>query len=332
MTTSIMARGDAYATLRALLAREANQTVSAAARAMSDAIVARHKSCLLATLFYGSCLRPADDGDGTVVGPGRAEERLMDFYAVVDDVRRANTGALAALGNRFLPPNVFYLEVPYDGTRVRCKYAIVTLAQFRRLVKEDTLQNYFWGRFCQPTAVPFARSGMRDALVESLADAVTTAVKTTAPLFATSFSARDLWVRVFSESYGAELRPESAERPAHVHDAHAARYTELTPAALAAAGFPSVSDADGRFAPVAGADVQRRTRRAWIRRRWLGKTLNILRLMKAVFTFEGGADYVAWKIQRHSGVRVDMSDWQRRHPLLASPVLAVRYWRKGAFR
>jgi hypothetical protein len=58
----------------------------------------------------------------------------------------------------------------------------------------------------------------------------------------------------------------------------------------------------------------------------------VLRLVKAVFTFDGGADYVAWKIQRHSGVRVDISDWQRRHPLLASPVLAIRYWRRGAFR
>jgi len=330
MTTAIMARDDARSMLRTLLAREANQTVSAAARAMSDAIVTRHKDCLLATLFYGSCLRPADEGGDAVVGPGRAEERLMDFYAIVDDLRRANGGTLAAFGNRVLPPNVFYLEVPYDGGRVRCKYAIVTLAQFQRLVKEDTLQNYFWGRFCQPTAVPFARTGMRDALTEALADAVITAVKTTAPLFAAPFSARDLWVRVFSESYGAELRPESAERPAHVHDAHDARYAALTPAALAAADFPSATDTDGRFAPVADSDA--RARRAWARRRWLGKTLNVLRLMKAVFTFEGGADYVAWKIQRHSGVRVDMSDWQRRHPLLASPVLAIRYWRKGAFR
>lgn len=332
MTAATMARGDARAMLRTLLAHEANQTVSAAARAMSDAIVTRHKDCLLATLFYGSCLRPADEGGDTVVGPGRAEERLMDFYAIVDDLRRANGGALSALGNRMLPPNVFYLEVPHDGGRVRCKYAIVTLAQFQRLVTEDTLQNYFWGRFCQPTAVPFARTGMRDAMVESLADAVTTAVKVTAPLFDAPFSARDLWVRAFSESYGAELRPESAERPAHVHDAHDVRYAALTPAALAAAGIPAAIDADGRFTPVIDGAARRRAQRAWAKRRWQGKTLNVLRLMKAVFTFEGGADYVAWKIQRHSGVRVDMSDWQRRHPLLASPVLAIRYWRKGAFR
>jgi hypothetical protein len=326
------AREQGRAALRALLGCEAGQTVGAAARAMSDAIVARHKDCLIATLFYGSCLRPMGDDDSTVVGPGAAGEQLMDFYAIVDNLRRANRGLVSALGNRLLPPNVFYLEVPFNGGRVRCKYAVVTLAQFRRLVQADTTQNYFWGRFCQPTAVPFARGGTRDTLVEVLADAVITTVGAVAPLLDTAFTARDLWVRALAESYGAELRPEAGARPAQVHDAHAGRYAALTPVALAAAGFTATSDGDGRFAPVGDARARRRTRRAWTWRRVLGKTLNVLRLMKAVFTFEGGADYVAWKIQRHSGVRVDISDWQRRHPLLASPVLALRYWRKGAFR
>jgi hypothetical protein len=322
----------ARAALRELLAGEANQTVNAPARAMSDALAGRHEDCLVATLFYGSCLRPQDAASPTV-GPGKADEQLMDFYVVVDDLRRANGGLLAALGNRLLPPNVFYLEVPYDGGRIRCKYGIVTLAQLRRLVRRDTLQNYFWGRFCQPTAVPFARdAGTRAILADMLADAVVTAVATTAPLFDRPFDARALWVRVLALSYGAELRPESDARPAQVHDANRDRYAAVTPAALAAAGLPAATDCDGRFPPVADDGARRRTLRAWARRRLLGKTLNVLRLMKAVFTFEGGADYVAWKIHRHSGVRIDMSDWQRRHPLLASPVLAVRYWRKGAFR
>ena len=35
-------------------------------------------------------------------------------------------------------------------------------------------------------------------------------------------------------------------------------------------------------------------------------------------------DYVVWKVERHSGVRIEPSPWQRRHPLLAAPWL---YWR-----
>ena len=49
-------------------------------------------------------------------------------------------------------------------------------------------------------------------------------------------------------------------------------------------------------------------------------------------TFDGGADYILWKIERHTGVRLPASPWQRRHPLLASPVFLWRLYRLGAIR
>ena len=67
----------------------------------------------------------------------------------------------------------------------------------------------------------------------------------------------------------------------------------------------------------------------WRRR---GKTLNLLRLIKAVFTFEGAVDYALWKVERHAGVRPEISAWERRHPILAAPVLLWRFHRAGAFR
>jgi hypothetical protein len=70
----------------------------------------------------------------------------------------------------------------------------------------------------------------------------------------------------------------------------------------------------------------------WKRRRRLGKTLNLLRIIKGIFTFDGGLDYALWKIKRHSGKTVPVTDWQRRHPLLAAPGLAWRLYRMGAFR
>ncbi|QQS11451.1 MAG: hypothetical protein IPK81_17995 [Rhodospirillales bacterium] len=257
MSAAASADPAARATLRASIEDEANRTVAESARAMSDAIVARHKDCIVATLFYGSCLRPPNPGDPREIGPGGRDERLMDFYAVVDDLRLANGGVLGALGNRLLAPNVFYLEAPHDGGRVRCKYAVLTLAQLRRGVAAGTLQNYFWGRFCQPTVVTFAGgAGMRDALIDILAQAVVSAVASTAPVFDEPFTAADLWTRTLRESYGAELRPESAERPRQVHDADAARYAAITPAALAAAGLPATPDAFQRFAPA--PDARRR--------------------------------------------------------------------------
>jgi hypothetical protein len=39
-----------------------------------------------------------------------------------------------------------------------------------------------------------------------------------------------------------------------------------------------------------------------------------------------------WKIERHSGVSITLTPWQRRHPILASTVLFWQLYRKGAFR
>jgi hypothetical protein len=43
-------------------------------------------------------------------------------------------------------------------------------------------------------------------------------------------------------------------------------------------------------------------------------------------------DYVAWKVERHSGVRIELADWERRHPLLAAPGLYWRLRRRGVLR
>ena len=63
-----------------------------------------------------------------------------------------------------------------------------------------------------------------------------------------------------------------------------------------------------------------------------GKRYSVLRLAKASATFAGGADYVAWKINRHAGTGITLKPWQKRHPLLAAISLLPRLLRSGAVR
>ncbi len=51
-----------------------------------------------------------------------------------------------------------------------------------------------------------------------------------------------------------------------------------------------------------------------------------------VLALDGGIDYLAWKITRHSGVEVAITPWQRRHPILAGLLLLPQLKRKGAVR
>jgi hypothetical protein len=71
---------------------------------------------------------------------------------------------------------------------------------------------------------------------------------------------------------------------------------------------------------------------SWAWRRFEGKALSILRLAKASLTFAGGAEYIAWKINRHAGTDIELKPWQRRHPLLAGLSLLPRLLKSGAVR
>ena len=70
----------------------------------------------------------------------------------------------------------------------------------------------------------------------------------------------------------------------------------------------------------------------WAWRRVEGKALSVLRLAKASFTFAGGADYIAWKINRHAGTSIELKPWQRRHPLLAGLSLLPQLLKGGAIK
>jgi len=75
-----------------------------------------------------------------------------------------------------------------------------------------------------------------------------------------------------------------------------------------------------------------RNRVGWKIRAVQGKLLSLARLIKALFTFEGGLDYIAWKLERHSGVHVDIPERVRRYPLIFVWGLFWDLYRRGIFR
>ena len=87
-----------------------------------------------------------------------------------------------------------------------------------------------------------------------------------------------------------------------------------------------------RFAGPAIAAVPAVRQPGWSRRRLQGKALSVVRLAKASLTFAGGAEYIAWKINRHAGTDIRLKPWQRRHPLLAGISLLPRLLKSGAVR
>ncbi|TDQ81463.1 hypothetical protein A8950_2531 [Dongia mobilis] len=299
---------DAVATL---IAGELGQPIAPAALAMAEHCRARHGKAAIAVLFYGSCLRQSEQA---------LADALLDFYVVVDDYGTAFDSRLMALANRLLPPNVFYVELPWQGITLRAKYAVMSLDQFAAGCARSAGNVSIWARFCQPARLVWADSAAtQHALAAALADACRTMLWHAWPTETggkvIEADSLQVWENGFRRTYAAEIRSETGERARALVAADKVRYQQLARMIL-----PEL-----RRSGAAGEGV-------WRRRGVIGKSLNFLRLVKAAFTFDGAVDYVLWKVRRHSGVVVPVSDWQRRHPLLAAPGLAWKLYRLGAFR
>jgi hypothetical protein len=294
-------------------------------RALVEVLLNRYGAVTQAILFYGSCFRTGDDSDG-----------LVDLYLIVDSYRAALPNRIQAIANRLLPPNVFYLELPVEDGVVRTKYAVLSLEDFQRGTSKQWFHSYLWGRFAQPAGLLYVRNNqVEKQVLMALARAVITFMTRVMPDVEEMFSARDLWRHGLLLSYRAELRSEKPEKLVHLVDAAPEYYEQVTHAAMGSVPFTVdiFDERDGfRYHAHIPNSVRYRSHLAWTLRRLQGKVLSLLRLFKAVFTFEGGVDYIQWKIERHSGVRVEWTPWLKRHPLLAVCILSWRLYRKGGFR
>ena len=301
------------------------QPIPDSIQAAGNFLANKYGQAVQGILLYGSCLRAGTDQNGVV-----------DCYVIVDQYAAVYSTSWLARLNRWLPPNVFYGEVKLEERVVRMKYAVLSLEDYERSVTPQWFHSYFWGRFAQPTAVMACPSkAMRQRIISGLGRAVVTFLGNVVLQMPSQFSAKDVWSIGLALSYGAELRAESKGRVSTLWDSNRDYYEQVSDAVLSA-DFPNVSViqiADSQMYKMEYSSWDRtKNRIGWMVRTVQGKILSILRLMKAAYTFRGGADYLIWKIERHSGVKIELTAAQRKHPIWAGITTFWRLYRQGAFR
>ncbi|MFC3051357.1 hypothetical protein [Kordiimonas pumila] len=278
-------------------------------------IASNYGDAVVGVLFYGSCLRT-----------GEIEDKVLDFYVIVDSYKAAYKKRWLAIANKMLPPNVFYHEMDACGIKVRSKYAVLSLHDLGFRVSSECLNVSVWARFCQPCYLLQATDANTRSVIEGyVADAVITMLSNILKLKPTLRVSRDMWVAAFEQTYAAELRSERKGKGLEIYLLDQERYDMLTPVAFDALGLGPQVKQPSRIAALKAQVI-------WALRRWNGKIVSFLRLIKASMTFDGGIDYLAWKIKRHSGVEIEVTDWMRKHPVLAGVTLFWRLRKKGAFK
>ena len=259
----------------------------------------------LAVLFYGSNLRT-----GSLEG-------VLDFYVLLPGEQRER-----------IWPRVAYREWDHAGERLRAKIATMSLAQFGEAASGRSRDTTIWARFVQPSALVWAAGdSARGQVLEALGAAAATAGRLAAAVGPASGAAQDYWRALFRATYRAEFRIEQPGRENTILEVNAAHFDGLLPLAWEAAGIGFAREGDV-LCPQLSERERAAILRWWRKRQRLGKPLNLLRLAKATTTFDGAADYAAWKLHRHTGIALEVTPFRARHPLLAAPGALVELWRK----
>lgn len=287
-----------------------------------DAIKQHFGASLDAIILYGSCLHASNLSEG-----------IADFYVLVNDYHNVYSERYLAYLNAWLPPNVFYLEATQQGKTFRAKYAVISTADFEH-GNQYWFHPYLWARFAQPARLLYVRDDfIRQRVNVAMAQAVIKFMKSSLLTFeARALPAEEIWTQGLMLTYAAELRAERETRARHLTQLSLENYARLTATALPALHGLLTLQPGGHYYCHTTPSDNRRARFHWRLRRWQGRILSILRLSKATLTFRDCLDYAAWKIERHSGVRVEITPMLRRHPILWGFKVMWQLLRRGVLR
>jgi hypothetical protein len=273
-----------------------------------------------AVLFYGSGLWQAHTAPEGVV---------YDFYLLVSGYRAFQSGRGLAVAGHLLPPNVYFEEADFGNGATRCKYAVLTVKQFTRAARGKSFTPHIWSRFSQPYRIAHIDSeALRQSLIEAGMESVLCFHRRVFHLVDT-VSPRECWQAGLRATYADELRSEPKSRVDALFDANAHAFVQRTVRTVPA--LPSLAERASENRVRSRVPPWRRAcyRAALLARRPFMKLVVLARLVKAGFTFRGGLEYAQWKVERHSGIRVELSAFHRRHPVLGGLLLFWQVIRRG---
>ena len=258
-------------------------------QSFANEINAKLNNSVVGIVFYGSCMRSRNYKDA-----------MLDFYVIVDQYRHAYSKYWYRIANNVLPPNVFFIQTKVNGCEYRAKYAVMSEKGLLAGV-EKAFHSYFWARFTQPISYIYARDeDFKIWLASIQSKAAQSFFSDVISNFEGTPTSEVFWVKGLQLTYASELRAEAKARAALIYKNDDKFYNDVYSVLIAES---HVNKKNKYLLHV-----------KWKVRILFGKMLSVLRLMKATTTFVGGVDYIAWKISRHSGEPIVVSEKMRKHP------------------
>ena len=214
-----------------------------------------------------------------------------------------------------LPPNVIaYSPEGADGPIAKC--LIISAHDFERELSDRSRDHFMISRMIQEVGVLYVRDAAAERwLGDCLEAARRTVLDWAAPYVATPFSAETLTRETIAICYRSEIRPESGSRASSVFEAQRAYLVETYEKLLTDASSEGlvVREEHGYRSARRPGPMARLRRFAYFN---FSKLRVTARWFKHALTFENWLPYVVRKVERRTGMRVELTALERRLPLI----------------
>jgi hypothetical protein len=314
--------------LRSALAAGLDSPPSSATRELAGFLARGFGPSAAAIIHYGSHAQRSD----------ARPESAHDFFVIVDDylasyrslAERVGTSyapAKAARLNRVLAPNVVAIADSDVTPPLAAKCAILSVRDFRRACSARARDHFTQGRLFQHAQLVWTRDARaRDIVVDSLLEARARTFDWGRAYLPPRFDV-DTYCRVLLEtSFGAEVRPEGPERIELLLAAQRETMVRMYAELLRSLADQRILTREGKVYtdPAPPGALERLRVRLYFRRSKLRATLRWLKYMSL---YDDWQDYLLRKLERRSGVHVELTERERRWPLIFLWPKALRYLR-----
>lgn len=287
-----------------------------ASRMLAQSLVAGTGTQIRAVLLYGSQLF------GAAPDQYSAHDLVVVVEAYLGTYRELRSHGFSHRPLRLmaslawvLPPSVIaFSPEGADGPIAKC--LIISARDFERELSTRSRDHFMISRMIQEVGVLYVRDGATARWLDGVLEAARrTVLDWAAPYVPAPFGAESLTREMIAICYGAEIRPESGSRASSVFEAQRSYLVETYEKLLAEACSEGtvVREENGYRCASQPGPMARLRRSAYFTYSKLRVTL---RWVKHMLTFENWLPYLVRKVERRTGMRVELTPLQMRLPLL----------------
>jgi len=286
---------------------------------VARAVVAAGGEAVRAVVFFGSRKTQARPDAYSAYDLFVVVSAYVPFYRSLRQAGRLRRRpSLAAALNAWLPPNQVSVPVTLaGGTPVLAKCAVVSEAALARGTSAARKDHFMAGRLFQPTEVVFvAEEAAELSTLDALVSAHALTYEWGRAWLPARFDVADYCRTLLRVSYAGEIRPEPEGRADALWRAQEQYLRPVYAVLLAelAARGDLLEGPAGTFALARPASAGERLRsRLYFQWSLVRATV---RWAKYIVTFEDWLEFLLRKARRHSGQPIELTERERRLPLI----------------